>query len=105
MPKPMRYQPNPLNVCDWTNRSSHLTVANAVTAAATVPSKTSSQAAASPLECYKVCWISQAPAASIVGIPTKKENSVAAGRLKPNAIGLKMIAPEREVPGQAATRI
>ena len=39
-------------------------------------------------------------AASMVGIPTRKENSVAAGRFNPKSRQKRMVAPDREVPGE-----
>ncbi len=37
-------------------------------------------------------------------MPSRKENSVAAGRLTPSASANKMVAPAREVPGNTAAR-
>jgi hypothetical protein len=42
------------------------------------------------------------PAASMVGIPTRKENSVAAGRLKPSNKQRRIVEPDRDVPGNTA---
>ena len=42
----------------------------------------------------------------MVGMPTRKANSVAAGReVRPTSIAAKMVAAEREVPGKTAARI
>ena len=35
-------------------------------------------------------------------MPTRKENSVAAGRLKPSSSDRKIVEPERDVPGKTA---
>src|ERR1039458_10517030 len=42
------------------------------------------------------------PAASMVGMPTRKENSVAAGRFKPSNSASKIVEPERDEPGKTA---
>src|ERR1039458_5295580 len=42
------------------------------------------------------------PAASMVGMPTRKENSVAAGRFKPSNNASKIVEPERDEPGKTA---
>jgi len=39
-----------------------------------------------------------------VGTPTRKEYSVAAGRLRPSASAMRMVAAERDVPGKMAAR-
>ena len=42
----------------------------------------------------------------MVGMPTRKANSVAAGRsVSPTSIAAKIVAAEREVPGNTAARI
>src|SRR2546426_9966111 len=45
--------------------------------------------------------ISYPPAASRVGTPRRKENSVAAGRLSPKSSPTMIDAPERGAPGKA----
>ena len=42
----------------------------------------------------------------MVGMPTRKANSVAAGRsVRPTSMAAKMVEAEREVPGNTAARI
>ena len=46
--------------------------------------------------------ISKPLAASMVGMPTMKQNSVAAGRAKPSSRQSRMVVPERDAPGKIA---
>ena len=66
-----------------------------------------------PSACQSCAWLcertfmnSYAVAANMVGIPTRKANSVAAGRnVSPTIMAAKIVAAERDVPGKTAARI
>src|SRR4051794_30204108 len=77
-PATMRYQPKPTNVCVCTNRSNHFTAMNETIADTTVASMSIIHFSCPPEEWRSALNISNPPAASIVGMLTRKENSVAA---------------------------
>ena len=98
IPTAIRYQPKATKVWVCTYRSSHLTAINETIAATTNATKTIAQSSfgASAAGWCNALKIFNPLAASMVGIPTRKENSVAATRFKPNIRASKIVVPDRD---------
>ena len=91
-----------MKLCVCTYRSNHFTAANETTPETTVPNNNIPQFSVAPPPFETSFKILYPPAANIVGIPTRNENSVAAGRLIPKIIASMIVVPDRDAPGKIA---
>ena len=96
--------PKPMKVWLCTKRSSHFTAMKETMAATTAASASIAQSGvgAPGFGASTALAVLNAPAASRVGMPTRKENSVAATRFVPQSRLKMMVEPERESPGKMA---
>src|SRR5215510_9277053 len=97
----MRYHAKIVKRWVWMYLSSHVTATKAVTADTKNPTVNDVQSTLF-IPPSRTTWSSSyAVAPNIVGMPTRKANSAAAGRdVVPASIAAKMVAAEREVPGK-----
>src|SRR6516164_4350607 len=94
----MRYQPNGRSVCVFTKRRKAWMTTSALTKAVAKP--TASAVAAAVSISWRPFQRANRQAAYNVGIARKKENSVAASRLRPTTSPVTMVAPARHAGDQ-----
>src|SRR4029450_13961485 len=92
-----------MNVWLCTKRRSHLTAANETMADTIVPSTSIPQSGATTpaSRCFNALKIFSPPAPTIVGMPTRKENSVPDTRFVPQASAAMIVEPDLDNPGNA----